>query len=78
MYICHFTLLARPSTSPPRPFSWSNTQEAVGSMRNINAESVVTEPTGVLVSKRTKSPTLSSSDQVSGCNSDPTPDDTER
>ncbi|XP_022955623.1 SAC3 family protein B [Cucurbita moschata] len=72
------TNLLRLSTSPPRPFSWSNTQEAVGSMRNINAESVVTEPTGVLVSKRTKSPTLSSSDQVSGGNSDPTPDDTER
>ena len=74
MYICHFTLLARPSTSPPRSFSRANAHEVMSSMRTTDAESVAS----VLVPKRTRSPTLPSSDQVSGPNFYPTHDDTER
>lgn len=72
------SLLARPSISPPRSFSRPNAQEVVGSMRNVYSESIATKPTSVSVPKRTRSPPLPSSDQVSGGNSYPTHDDTER
>ncbi|XP_038891506.1 SAC3 family protein B isoform X2 [Benincasa hispida] len=72
------TNLQRPSTSPPRSFSRTNTHEVVGSMRNIDAESVGTGSPSVPVPKRTRSLALPSSDQVSGGNSHPTHDDTER
>ncbi|XP_011651006.1 SAC3 family protein B isoform X3 [Cucumis sativus] len=68
------TNLPRPSTSPPRSFSRANAHEVMSSMRTTDAESVAS----VLVPKRTRSPTLPSSDQVSGPNFYPTHDDTER
>ncbi|KAK9266688.1 hypothetical protein L1049_012402 [Liquidambar formosana] len=75
----------RPSISPPRMGTRSNvhtsdpqTQTLVPSAHNIDAKAAVTKPTSFPVPKRSRSPPVSSSNQVFQGNSYSTQDDTER